>query len=328
MRPTYGVPQDDGSRWSHRCPPSHHEMVLTPESAQVSTRAPRPSQPSTGSPMSSAPVSPYHQQGSTMPSVAPAAYSSRHLVPFASIGGGSPHTRPHDCLYGLMAPSPATTEVTLPSPSLAHPSPPARSYPSHPYQTMGGIPEGLMAPSPATTEAATPSPSSARPFLPTRSSPTHPLPMMGGSATSAAGCALPCSLQRLAFAMSTDPGFADKNPWVMEAVNAVARELQCWYQRHSIRQHLARQTRRRLAATTLQCWKRRIWLDRWFTQQDIQHQKCLCLQSLCHGALAYAMLVRGDRRPPPTPTDKPSDPKVLRHPFRDRGLPLPRRRRA
>jgi hypothetical protein len=40
------------------------------------------------------------------------------------------------------------------------------------------------------------------------------------------------------------------------------------------------------------------------------------------------MSVWGDRRPPPTPTDKPSDPKVLRHPFRDRGLQLPQRRQA
>ncbi len=132
MRPTYGVPQDDGSRRSHQCPPSHHEMVLTPKYAQASAQAPRPSQPSTGSPMSSAPVSPYHLQGSTMPSAAPAAYSSRHLVPFASMGGGSPHTRPHDRSYGSMAPLPATTEATPPLPSLAHPSPPVRSYPSHP----------------------------------------------------------------------------------------------------------------------------------------------------------------------------------------------------
>jgi hypothetical protein len=193
MRPTYGVPQDDGSRRSHRCPPSHHEMALTPEYAQASAWAPRPSQPSTGSPILSAPVSPYHQQGSTMPSVAPAAYSSRHLVPFASMGGGSPHTRPHD-----------------------------RSY-------------GSMAPLPATTEAATPSPSSAHPFLLTWSSPTHPLPTMGGSAASAACRALERSQQPLAFTMSKCPGFADANPWVMETINAVAHELQCWYQRHFIR---------------------------------------------------------------------------------------------
>jgi hypothetical protein len=159
----------------------------------------------------------------------PTAYSSCHLVPFASMGGGSPHTRPHDCSYGWMAPSPATTEATPPLPSLAHPSPPAWSYPSHPHQTMGGIPEGLMAPLPATTEAATPSPSLARPFLPTRSSPTHPLPTMGGSAALAACRALECSHQRLASTMSKHPGFADAYPWVMEALNAVALELQCWY---------------------------------------------------------------------------------------------------
>ena len=229
MRPTYGVPQDDGSPRSHRCPPSHHEMALTPEYAQASVWAPRPSQPLTGSPMSSAPVSPYHQQGSTMPLAAPAAYFSRHRVPFASMGGGSPPTRPHDHLYGSMAPSPAITEATPPSPSLAHPSPPAQSYPSHPHQTMGGIPEGLMAPLPATTEAATLLPSSAHPFLLTRSSPTHPLPTMGGSAASAASCALEHSQQRMAFPMSECPGFADANPWVMEDINAVAFELQCWY---------------------------------------------------------------------------------------------------
>ncbi len=140
MRPTYGVPQDNGSRLSHRCPPSHHEMALTPEYTQASARAPRPSQPSTGSPMSSAPVSPYHQQGSTMPSAAPAAYSSRHLVPFASMGGGSPHTRLHDRSYGSMASSPATTEATPPSPSLAHPS-----LPTH-TKSWGGFPKGRWHP--------------------------------------------------------------------------------------------------------------------------------------------------------------------------------------
>ena len=155
-----------------------------------------------------------------------------------------------------------------------------------------------MAPSPATTEAAKPSPSSAHPFLPTRSSPTHPLPTMGGRAASAASRAMSRGLQHLAFAMSTDPGFTDKNPWVMEAVNAVARELQCWYQRHSICRYLARQTRRRLAATTLQCWKRRIWLRRWFNQQATLKQKRLRLLALCRGASAYASSVLSL---PPTP---------------------------
>jgi hypothetical protein len=184
MRQSYDLPQDDDSHRS-QCPPSHHEMALRPYYAQASARAPRPSPPSTHSPVSPGKVSPHHQQGSTMPSAAPAASPSLHLVSFASMGGGSPHTRPHD-----------------------------RSY-------------GSMAPSPATTDAAKPSPSSDHPFLLTRSSPTHPLPTMGGSAALAAGRALSRGLQRLAFAMSTDPGFTDKNPWVMEAVNSVAHELQC-----------------------------------------------------------------------------------------------------
>jgi hypothetical protein len=187
---------------------------------------------------------------------------------------------------------------------------------------------GSMAPSPATTEAATQLPSLARPFLPTRSSPTHPLPVMGGGAALAACRALERSHQRLASTMSKLPGFANANPWLMEEINAVARELQCWYQRHSICWYLAWQTRQRLAATTIQCWKRHIWLDRWFAQQALQCQKRLRLQLLCRDALAYAALVWGDRRPPPTPTDKPSNPKVLRHPFRGRGLLLPQRRRA
>ncbi len=186
MRQSYDLPQDDGSRRS-QCPPSHHEMALTPYYAQASARAPRPSPPSTHSPVLPGKVSPHHQQGSTMPSTAPAASPSHHLMSFASMGGGSPNTRPHDCSYGLMAPSPANTKAAKPLPSSAHP------------------------------------------FLPTWSSPTHPLPTMGGSAASAASHALSRSLQRLAFTMSTDPGFTDKNPWVMEAVNAVAHELQCWY---------------------------------------------------------------------------------------------------
>ncbi len=192
MRQSYDLPQDDGSRQS-QCPPSHHEMALTPHYAQASARAPRPSPPLTQSPVSPGKVSPHHQKGSTMPSAAPAASPSHHLVSFASMGGGTPNTRPHDHSYGSMAPSSATTEVAKPSPSSAHP------------------------------------------FLPTRSSPTHPLPTLGGRAALAASRDMSRGLQRLAFAMSTDPGFTDKNPWVMEAVNAVACKLQCWYRQHSIR---------------------------------------------------------------------------------------------
>jgi hypothetical protein len=82
------------------------------------------------------------------------------------------------------------------------------------------------------------------------------------------------------------------------------------------------------AATVLQCWKRRLWLRRWFDQQATLKQKRLRLQALCHGASAYASLVWGNRRPPPTPTDKPSDPKVSNHPFRKHGQPLPPRKRG
>ncbi len=147
--------------------------------------------------------------------------------------------------------------------------------------------------------------------------------MMGGSTSSAACCALERSQQRLAYTISKFPQFPDANPWLMANINAVARELQCWYQRHSIHWYLPWQTRRRLAATKIQCWKRRIWLYRWFAQQALQCQKCLRLQLLCCSASEYAMLVQGDRPPPPTSTNKTSDPKVLRHPFRDCGLPLP-----
>jgi hypothetical protein len=37
------------------------------------------------------------------------------------------------------------------------------------------------------------------------------------------------SLQRLAYTMSDVLGFADANPWVMDAINAVTLEIQCWY---------------------------------------------------------------------------------------------------
>jgi hypothetical protein len=77
------------------------------------------------------------------------------------------------------------------------------------------------------------------------------------------------------------------------------------------------------AATTLVCWVRRTWLRRRFTQQ-----RRMRLRAFCRGTSAYAVLVRGARQPPPTPTDISSDPKVLRHPVRDRGQPLPQRRRA
>jgi hypothetical protein len=111
-------------------------------------------------------------------------------------------------------------------------------------------------------------------------------------------------------------------------MDTVVHTIQLWYRHHSIRRYLARQTRRRLAATTLQCWKRRIWLDRWFAAQAQLRQKRLRIRMLCRGASAHAVSVRGHSTSP-TPTDKPFDPKVARHPFRDRGSPqpLPQRRK-
>jgi hypothetical protein len=105
----------------------------------------------------------------------------------------------------------------------------------------------------------------------------------------------------------------------MAAIDAIVSALQHWYQRHSICGYLAWQTWQRLAATTIQCWKQRIWLNCWFAQQALQRQERLRLQLLCHGALAYAVLVWGNCQPSPTPTNKTSNPKVLRHPFWDRG---------
>jgi hypothetical protein len=82
------------------------------------------------------------------------------------------------------------------------------------------------------------------------------------------------------------------------------------------------------AATVLQYWKWRIWLRRWSDQQAMSKQKRLRLQTLCRGASTYASSVRGNRRPPPTRPKRPLDPKVLSHPFRTRGQPLPPRKRG
>ncbi len=62
------------------------------------------------------------------------------------------------------------------------------------------------------------------------------------------------------------------------SLDAIIHALQLWYCHHSIRCYLAPQTRRCLAATTIQCWKRHIWLDCWFAQQA---KKRLHLRLLC-----------------------------------------------
>jgi hypothetical protein len=115
MRHSSKLPQDDGSRQFQRCPPSHHEMVLLPDHAQASARAPRPSPLPTSSPLSAAQVSPYHQRGSTMPLAAPAAHFSCHLVPLGSMWGECPQARLYDRSYWLMAPSPCSSAVKTPS---------------------------------------------------------------------------------------------------------------------------------------------------------------------------------------------------------------------
>jgi hypothetical protein len=62
----------------------------------------------------------------TVPAAAPS-------LPHRTMGGSS---------AGSMAPSPATTEAATPSPSLAHRSTSARSYPIHHIEPWGGVPKG------------------------------------------------------------------------------------------------------------------------------------------------------------------------------------------
>ncbi len=59
--------------------------------------------------------------------------------------------------------------------------------------------------------------------------------MMEGSVALAArrAQAIDQGLQRLAYNMSS-LRHADAHPWVVDTLNAVALELQYWYQRHSI----------------------------------------------------------------------------------------------
>jgi hypothetical protein len=138
------------------------------------------------------------------------------------------------------------------------------------------------------------------------SAPSHPHKSMGGSSTGLMA-SLPDTTEAAMPSLSLDcpslPAWSTPSPPTTTGGGATAAEHH--------------------ATTTLQCWKQRIWLSRWFVQQAEQHQRCLRLRSLCRGALVYAMSVWGNCRPPSTPTDKTSNPKVLRHPFQDHGLQLP-----
>ena len=126
--------------------------------------------------------------------------------------------------------------------------------------------------------------------------------------------ALPCHAQVLREANKSlfkwwSPTFCF--PHSQGPLDTVVHTIQLWYRLHSIRRYLARQTQRHLAAITIQCWKRRIWLNRRFAAQAQLRQKRLGLRILCRGASAHAVLVRGHRT---CPTPKPTNPLTQRLP--------------
>ncbi len=141
MRPTHSVPPDDCSNPvpTISCPPSHPLMVSPSHLAQASARMARPSGPSTHA-ASMGRVSPLlHQPGRTTYSPPTTTTMEEEYGPTAAPPMPSAQASPPDRLAkGSMAPSPATTEAATPLPSLAHPSTPAWSYPSHPHQTIWG----------------------------------------------------------------------------------------------------------------------------------------------------------------------------------------------
>ena len=124
MRQLSDLPWDDGSRRFQRCPPSHHEMALTPHLAQASARAPRPSLPTPPSTVSSAQVSPYQQRGSTMPPDPPAEGNSpaplashpphRSMV-HRSMGGDCTRAGSYAHSCGSLAPTPTSFGASTPS---------------------------------------------------------------------------------------------------------------------------------------------------------------------------------------------------------------------
>jgi hypothetical protein len=117
MRQSYDLPQDNGSRWSHQCPPSHHEMVLTPEYVQASAICAGTSTVSAvdrlthvfGTSLLLPPTGEHDAIGGP---------SGTFLSPPCALckqWGGSPQTRLHDCSYRLMASSPRSSTVKTPS---------------------------------------------------------------------------------------------------------------------------------------------------------------------------------------------------------------------
>ena len=137
MRQFSDLPRDDGSRRFQRCPPSHHEMALTPHLAQASAQAPRPSRPTPPSTVSSAQVSPYEQRGSTMPPDPPpaplASYPPHCSMVHRSMGGDCTRARSYDhSSCGSLAPTSTSFGASTPTYS-----------PHHHINMGGGIPRRL-----------------------------------------------------------------------------------------------------------------------------------------------------------------------------------------
>ena len=288
MRQSFDLPQDDGSRRS-RCPPSNHEMALMPHYAQASARAPRPSPPSTRSPVSPGKVSPHHLQGSTKPWAAPPAPLARADPPEY----GNPPGRS----VGLMAPSPMSFGASTPSYS---------PHSSVSFRSMGGeytptawhtLPSDEVTQSRRLTSSAV----STRQLDP----PSQPLHCMGGSMGLMAPSPRNHQVKRPSTGMARPPP-----PARLTKTTSPQRTLSSSSPSHPSLNRGGASLAKHRAATILQCWKRRIWLCCWFDQQATLKQKRLRLQALCRGTSAYASSVWGCRRPPPTLTEKTSDPKV------------------
>jgi hypothetical protein len=132
-------PQDDSSCRSPRCPPSHPSMALPSHPAQAPAQTARPSGPSTHA-TSMGRVSPLlHQPGSMTYSPPTSVTMGGEYGPTAAPPMPSARASPPDRLAkGSMAPSHATTEAAMPSPSSAHPFLPTQSSPSHPLPMMEG----------------------------------------------------------------------------------------------------------------------------------------------------------------------------------------------
>jgi hypothetical protein len=129
MRQFSDLPQDGGSRQFQRCPLSHQEMALSPHYAQASVRAPRPSRPTSPSPVSSAQVSPSQQRGSTMPPDPPtngdppaplASHPPHRSMVHRSMGRDCTQARSYNHSCGSLAPTHTSFGVSTPTYSPHH----------------------------------------------------------------------------------------------------------------------------------------------------------------------------------------------------------------